>query len=171
VTLSSSAYKYQRRNQQVGGQNFGEGEANDRFKGGKLGKNRRKKGVKQESWKDFLKEKVRETERERPTVLERKRGETERKRQGSERAGRKKKEKEKERREREDNREEGGAAQQLPSSFPCCKTGEKEGKPQHWWSQPLCRDSPISVPPHRHRSNSTLSPRQKRKKKDEETEE
>jgi len=57
VVLSPSAYKYR-------------GSA----EGGK------KKGG--ESWKDFLKEKVREIERERPTVfLERKRGETEREKQ------------------------------------------------------------------------------------------
>jgi hypothetical protein len=82
------------------GGNFGEGEKQTTdSRGVSLRKTEEKRAKNRRAGRIFLKEKVRETERERPLVffLERKRGETERKRQGSERAGRRKKEKEKER--------------------------------------------------------------------------
>ena len=135
------AYKYQRRNHSKrGGEFWRRREANDRFKGGKLEKNRRKKGEKQESWKDFF-ERESEGDRERETVSfffgEKKRWN--RKKKTGEWKSRKEKERkrkregeegenwrgggdsfERQRREREDNREEGGGAQHLPSSSPCC---------------------------------------------------
>jgi hypothetical protein len=66
VTLSSSAYKYQRRNQQVGGAKFWRRRSKRQIQGGKARKKQKKKGRKTGELEGFF-ERESEGDRERET--------------------------------------------------------------------------------------------------------